>query len=46
MQEIKNENNVNGVTIFNLCKMAAKCTKFREIISKGIKVKERTRFRY
>ena len=34
-------NNVRGVTSFNLCKMAGHalhCTKFREIISNGIKV--------
>ena len=42
-------NNVSGVTSFNLCKMAGHvlhCTKFREIILKGIKVIERTRFLY
>ena len=53
MPEIKkgknSENNVSGVTSFNLCKMAGHalhCTKFREIISNGIKVIERTRFLY
>ena len=53
MPEIKKgsnlANNVSGVTIFNLCKMAGHalhCTKFREIISNGIKVTERTRFLY
>ena len=42
-------NNVSGVTSFNLCKMAGhalQCTKFREIVSNGIKVIERTRFLY
>ena len=42
-------NNVSGVSSFNLCKMASHalhCTKFREIISNGIKVIERTRFLY
>ena len=42
-------NNVSGVTSFNLCKMAGHalhCIKFREIISNGIKVIERTRFLY
>ena len=37
--------NVNGVTSFNLCKMAGHalhCTKFREIFSNGIKVIEQT----
>ena len=45
MPEIKkgnnSANNVSGVTSFNLCKMAGQalhCTKFREIISNGIKV--------
>ena len=49
MPEIKKGNNlaknVSGVTSFNLCKMAGHayiCTKFREIISNGIKVIERT----
>ena len=40
---------ISGVTIFNLCKMAGLlyiCTKFREIISNGIKIIERTRFLY
>ena len=40
-------NNVIGVTSFNLCEIAGHalhCTKFREIISNGIKVIERTRF--
>ena len=53
MPEIKkgnnSANNVNEVTIFNLCKIAGHalhCTKFREIISNGIKVIERTRFLY
>ena len=55
MPEIKkghnSANNVSGVTSFNLCKMAGHalhCTKFREIILKGIKVTviERTRFLY
>ena len=53
MPEIKNGNNptknVSGVSSFNLCKMAVIlyiCTKFREIISNGIKVIERTRFLY
>ena len=51
MPEIKkgnnSANNVSGVTSFNHCKMAGHalhCTKFREIISNGIKVIERTRF--
>ena len=50
MPEIKNgnnsANNISGVTNFNLCKMAGHalhCTKFREIISNGNKVIERTR---
>ena len=46
---INSANNVNGVTSFNLCKMAGHalhCTKFREIISNGIKVIERTPFLY
>ena len=45
MPEIKKGNNsanhVSRVTSFNLCKMASHalhCTKFREIISNGIKV--------
>ena len=41
--------NVNRVISFNLCKMAGHalhCTKFREIISNGIKVIERTPFLY
>ena len=53
MSEIKKgnnlANNVSGVTSFNLCKMAVHAlhsTKFREIISNGIKVIERTRFLY
>ena len=53
MPEIKkgnnSANNVGGVTSFYLCKMACHalhCTKFREIISNGIKVIERTRFLY
>ena len=53
MPEIKkgstSANNVSGVTSFNLCKMAGHalhCTKFREIISNGIKVIEWTRFLY
>ena len=53
MPEIKKGNNsainVSGVTSFNLCKMAghaSHCTKFREIISNGIKVIERTHFLY
>ena len=53
MPEIKKENNsannVSGVTSFYLFKMAGyalHCTKFREIISNGIKVIERTRFLY
>ena len=44
-----NANNVSEVTSFCLCKMAGHalhCTKFREIILKGIKVIERTRFLY
>ena len=48
MPEIKkgnnSANNASGVTSFNLCKMAGHvlhCTKFREIISNGIKVIER-----
>ena len=48
-REINSANNVSGVTSFNLCKMAGHalhCTKFREIISNGIKVIERTRFLY
>ena len=51
MPEIKkgnnSANNVSEVTSFNLCKMvghALHCTKFREIISNGIKVIERTQF--
>ena len=51
MPEIKkgkySAKNVNGVTIFNLCKMAVMlyiCTKFYEIISNGIKVIEQTGF--
>ena len=42
-------NNVSGVTSCNLCKTAGHalhCTKFREIISNGIKVIEWTRFLY
>ena len=53
MPEIKkgnnSANNVSGVTSFNLCKMAGNalhCTKFREIISNGINVIERTQFLY
>ena len=53
MPGIKKGNNsakkVGGVTSFNLCKMAGHalhCNKFREIISNGIKVIERTRFLY
>ena len=53
MPEIKkgnnSANNVSGVTSFNLCTSsghALHCTKFREIISNGIKVIERTRFLY
>ena len=53
MPEIKKENNlannVSVVTRFNLCEMAGHalhCTKFREIISNGIKIIERTRFLY
>ena len=53
MPEIKkgknSAKNVSGVTSFNLRKMAGHalhCTKFREIISNGIKVIERTRFLY
>ena len=53
MPEIKkgnnSANNVSGVTSFNLYKMAGHalyCTKFCEIISKGIKVIERTPFLY
>ena len=53
MPEIKkgnnSANNVSGVTSFNLCKMAGHalhCTKFREIILKGIKVIEWTGFLY
>ena len=45
----KSANNVSGVTSFNICKMAGHalhCSKFREIILKGIKVIERTRFLY
>ena len=36
---------VGGVTVFNLCTSSdhALCAKFREIISNGFKVKERTR---
>ena len=51
MPEIKkgnnSANNVSGVTSFSLCKMAghaSHCTKFREIISNGIKVIEWTQF--
>ena len=53
MPEINKGNNsaknVSGMTIFNLCNMADLlyiCTKFREIISNGIKVIERTQFLY
>ena len=53
MPEIKkgnnSANNVSGVTSFNLFKMACHALhfiKFREIISNGIKVIERTRFLY
>ena len=53
MPEIKkghnSANNVSEVTSCNLCKMAGNAlhrTKFREIISNGIKVIERTRFLY
>ena len=53
MLEIKkgnnSANNVSGVTSFIVCKMAGDAlhyTKFREIISNGIKVIERTRFLY
>ena len=53
MPEIKKGNNsaknVKGVTSFNLCKMAGHalhCTTFREIISNGTKVTERTQFLY
>ena len=53
MLEIKmgnnSANNVCGVTSFDLCKMAGHalhCAKFREIISIGIKVIERTQFLY
>ena len=54
MPEIKkgnnSANNVSGVTSFNLCcKMAGHalyCSKFRETISNGIKVIERTPFLY
>ena len=45
----KSAKNVSGVTSFNLCKMAGHalhCTKFREIISNGINVIERTPFLY
>ena len=51
MAKIKKGNNsaknVSGVTSFNLCKIAVMlyiCTKFREIISNGIKVIERHDF--
>ena len=51
MPEIKkgnnSANNVSGVTSFSHCKMAghaSHCTKFREIISNGIKVTEWTQF--
>ena len=53
MPEIKmgnnSANNVSGVTIFNLCKMAGHalyCTKFSEIILNSIKVIEQTPFLY
>ena len=53
MPEIKkgnnSANNVKGVTSFNLCIIAGHalyCTKFREIISSGIKVIEWTPFLY
>ena len=53
MPEIKkgnnSANNVRGATCFIFCKMAGHvlhCTKFREIISNGIKVIERTRSLY
>ena len=53
MPEIKrgnnSANNVSRVTSFNLCTMAGHalhCTKFREIISNGIKVIRGTRFLY
>ena len=49
MPEIKKGNNsandVSGVTSF-MAGHALYCTKFREIISIGIKVIERTRFLY
>ena len=53
MPEIKkgnnSANNVSGMASLSLCKMAGHalhCTKFREIISKGIKVIEQTPFLY
>ena len=53
MPKIKKGNNsaknVSGVTIFNICEMAGHnyiCIKFREIISNGITVIERTQFLY
>ena len=53
MPELKKGNNsaknVREVTSFNLCKMAGHalyCSKFREIISNGIKVIEPTPFLY
>ena len=39
-----NRKNVEGVAIHNLSGHTFICTKFREIISNGIKVIERTRF--
>ena len=53
MPEIKkgnnSANNVSGEISFNFCEIAGHalhCTKFREIISNGIKFTERTRFLY
>ena len=50
MPEIKkgnnSANNVSGVTSCKMAGHALHCTKFREIISNGIKVIERTRFLY
>ena len=53
MPEIKKGNNsakhVSAVTSFNFCKTAGHalhCTKFREIISNGIKVIEWTQLLY
>ena len=38
--------NVNGVNLYKMAGHVYICTKFREIISNGIEVIERTRFLY